>query len=182
MLDSHLRTLESIDAWTISGRLSVTTGKRGQIGKMRWYRNGSSHRIEIYSTLGSGHARILSDPNKSVLVDSEGVEIVAITIEQVLDEYVGWHIPAAQLQSWIIGKAYRQSPAELEWDSAGRITSIEQSGWRVEISRYDQVGDHQLPMHLRLLDIDEAERTNPPQQDTSRPTEIRLVISNWTVN
>ena len=183
IVDNHVRHLTSIENWKISGRLSVKTEKGGQIGRLHWNRNSSHHRIDIYGSLSSGHMRILSKPNEVVLLDSEGAQIVGGSVREVLDEYIGWQFPAEELESWVIGKPYPRASYTMEWDTSGRIMFIEQAGWRVKLSRYDQFNDYQLPTHLRLSATEEVQREiSQEQPHQSQPSEIRLVISHWTVN
>lgn len=182
VLDSHTRSLTSIEHWKIRGRLSVKTDKGGQIGRLHWSRDKSNHQIDIYGSLSSGHVRILSNPKETVLLDSEGEEIVGNSMREVLNAYVGWRFPAEELVSWIVGKAYPRASSSLEWDTNGRITSMEQAGWRVALSRYDQFGDYQLPTRFRLSATEELQRAiSQERPDQAQPSEIRLVISNWSV-
>lgn len=183
IVDGHIRHLSLIANWQIKGRLSVKTEQGGQIGRLHWNREGGSHRIDIYGSLSSGHVRIRSEPNQAVLLDSDGAEIVGGSAREVLDQYIGWPFPVEELENWIIGKPYPRASYTMEWDSAGRIMSIQQAGWRVALSRYGQFGDYQLPTHLRLSATEEAKRDMSQERpEQPQPSQVRLVISHWTVN
>ena len=182
VLEAHVSTLASIDRWKIRGRLGVRTDKGGQIGRMVWVRQGAEHQIDIYGSLGAGHMRITVHPGEAVLVDSEGQVLTGLTAQAVLDQYIGWHFPVAELESWILGTAYPDSPAEQQWDEAGRIMSIKQAGWRVSLSKYGEFDSYPLPTHFRLTATDELQTTMAAERpDQPQPSQIRLVINSWTV-
>ncbi len=182
VLDAHVSTLTSIDSWKIRGRLGVRTDKGGQIGRLVWLRQGAEHQIDIYGSLGSGHIRITVQPGEAVLVDSEGQVLTGATTQAVLNQYIGWHFPVAELENWIIGTIYPHSPAEQQWDEAGRIMSIEQTGWLVSLSKYAEFDSHQLPTRFRLVATDELRAAMAAKQpDQAQPSQIRLIINSWTV-
>ncbi len=182
VLSRHLESVKPVAGWNIRGRLSLRTEKGGQIGRLRWARSVNRHQqIDLYGSLGSGHVRLVSQPNDAVLVDSEGEELIGTSAQMVLDEYIGWQFPVEELDSWVVGRPHPGAPAFKEWDTNGYIVLIEQSGWRVQISRYKQYGEYALPTRFRLIPTEAVETSSGTPNDR-QPSEIRLVISSWSVN
>ena len=183
VLEAHVSRVVSIDSWTIRGRLGIRTDRGGQIGRMVWTRSGVAHQIDVYGSLGSGHLRITVQPDEAVLVDSDGQELRGSTAQAVLEEYIGWPFPVAQLGSWIIGVADPESPALQTWDSDGYVRSIDQAGWQVSLSRYGQFDGHHLPTRYRLVATEQLQNEMLAKRpDQALPSQIRLVINSWALN
>jgi len=182
VLEAHVSTLTSIDSWKIQGRLGIRTDKGGQIGRMVWTRHDADHQIDLYGSLGSGHVRITVVPDEAVLVDSNGLILIAPTAQEVLDEYVGWHFPVTELSSWIIGIAHPDSSALTQWDELGRVISIQQAGWLVTLSKYQAFGDYQLPTRFRLVPSEKLPtEVAEDRPDQPKPSHVRLAINNWNL-
>ncbi len=183
VLAAHLRSLESIDSWNIRGRLGVRTDQGGYIGRLVWMRTGNAHQIDLYGSLGSAHVRISIGPAKVELIDSEGTTLVRPTVQEVFEAYMGWHFPMTELESWIIGAVRSDSATLQEWDARGRLSLIEQSGWRVRLSNYDDVNGYELPTRLHMTATDEMRRKMAEQNPGGkRPLQIRLVVNRWTAH
>ena len=111
-----------------------------------------------------GTVRIEGGNNSVVLTDKDGVQTVLTDIEGELRYRYGWTIPVASLRYWALGIPDPTTTAHTEFDDAGRLVKLEQSGWTVEISRYREGGGQEMP---RILSA-----TNPE-------TRVRMVVDRW---
>ena len=99
-----------------------------------------------------------------ILTDKDGESTVLEDAELELRWRYGWTIPIASLRYWALGIPDPGEPAITRLDDDGRLIHLEQRGWIVEISRYQEGGGQQMP---RILSA-----TNPD-------TRVRMVIDRW---
>ena len=171
----HARSVASVDQWEIKGRISVRRGTKGEIGRLFWKRNGDAHRMELYGSFGSRRIRILQDSEGAVLKDTKGKTVVGASIKEVLEERTGWILPVNELFDWVAGRPYTGSPSVMTWDIDGRLVMLDQAGWTVEFSEYQEFDSFALPTQFRIT----ANHVNADPD--SQASEIRLAISDWGV-
>ena len=173
--ENHARSVASVDQWEIKGRISVRRGTKGEIGRLFWKRDGDAHKMELYGSFGSRRIRILQDSEGAVLKDTEGKTVVGASIKEVLEERTGWMLPVHELFDWVVGRPYSGSPSVKTWDIDGRLIILDQAGWTVVFSNYQEFDSFALPTRFRIT----ANHVNADSD--SQASEIRLAISDWGV-
>lgn len=162
--------LEAMSDWSVNGRAAVRgEGIDGRSVRFHWEMAGEAYELSFMSPLGQRVAEIEGGPARAVLRLPDGETRSATSADALLESALGWSAPISSLRHWVRGLP-GPSPlfgAEPELDPWGRITTIEEDGWRVELDRYRSVGEVDLPGRLRL--------EHPRLQ-------IRLVLDDWALN
>lgn len=160
--------VESLENWTINGRLGAQIGHEAYQATLRWHQTGSDYSISLTGPLGQG-AMQLRGNCEHVILDMAGEEPVrAEDPEAVVEAELGWRLPLRGLMWWVRGVPDPGLPvAEAEIDEAGRLIRFRQAGWLVEPDQYEPVQHDDLQLPHRL-DIRREE-----------DHDFRLVISSW---
>ena len=137
--------------------------------------------------LGSGLVRLEQDAGGATLTDNGRNVYRAESIEDLLFDATGWHIPLDGLTYWIRGLPVPAVPLKQELDEQGRLAVLWQSGWEVRFQAYARHGEHDLPSRLTLtLPQPETSLTQPGaltghDQDGDYPIQARLIVERWTL-
>jgi outer membrane lipoprotein LolB len=148
----------------LSGRIAVRYGDEAAAGQLRWRHDRAGDEMLISSPFGQGIARIQRDGDAVTLTTADGREYRAHDAEMLTERVLGFRVPLHGLSDWVQG---RPSPAAKgtaheQRDAQGRLTVLEQAGWRIEYLAYAE--SRMLPTRLRL---------------TYPALELRLVIAEW---
>ncbi len=163
--DSRQAILASLGEWEFSGRIGVSAGDNGFIGKLRWMQDDDAFRATVSGPLGIGTVRLDGDGNSEVLTDKNGVRTVLEDAETDLYLRYGWTIPVASLRYWALGIPDPSLPAHTEMNDDGQLLRLDQGNWTVRITRYQEGGGQLMPSLLS------AGNSN---------TKVRLVIHKWS--
>lgn len=165
--------LNGIDAFRIKTKLGVSAPERTGQGTMVWERTGFAHRIDVFGPLGSGRVVLTRDAAGARLRDGEHT-YAAPTMEEALWEATGWQIPFTAMSYWVLGLPAPDRPYGYELDPAGRLHTLEQSGWRIRYDDYRPASDYDLPRKM-FLEFSE----NAANGAVSGPVKVRLAIKEW---
>jgi outer membrane lipoprotein LolB len=145
----------------LAGRIAVRYRDDAGSGNIAWRHGARADEMLLTSPLGQGIARIVRSGDEVALTTQDGREFRAADAESLTEQVLGFRVPLLGLADWVRGKpASAPAPTQQRADTAGRLTELEQSGWRIEYLEY-QGG---LPSRLKL----------------SFPgVELRLAISEW---
>jgi len=135
-------------------------------GGFAWYdmaRNGLT--LDLNSPLGAALARVEVDGSgTATLTESNGVQTVAESADDLVAQVLGSPIPVGGLRYWLRGQLAPQPAAqELQRDSAGRPMAFSQAGWKVRVTDFDTIG----PVRMSL------QRAEPG----NRVINVRLVMT-----
>ncbi|MEL7185008.1 MAG: lipoprotein insertase outer membrane protein LolB [Pseudomonadota bacterium] len=158
------QVLGDVEYWQFRGRIAVKAGDEGFNAKFNWTQNGENFDATVSGPLGVGKVLIEGDGNRIVLTDKDGEKMVLDNPEADLWYRYGWTIPVNSLRFWALGIPDPGVRAVTEFDEAGRLAHMEQSRWRVDISRYREAAGQIMPRTLTA--------TNPD-------TRVRMVIDRW---
>lgn len=70
--------------------------------------------------------------------------------EIALYQQLGWSLPIKHLPYWIKGTPYPNDTSSVTFNKEGDPTGISQSGWQINLSRYQPVEEHRLPGKIKL--------------------------------
>ena len=161
----HLQSLAKIQQFSLQGRIGVQTNGKGFSGSMQWLHNTTDDSIALFSPLGSQVASIKKTPNLFTLEDASGKNYSAPDAETLTQEILGWRLPLKGLADWSVGRP-TQSPVQNSiWNEQGALTNLEQDGWKIEYSNYEQQGNYLLPNKIYL----KSEKLN-----------LKLLVEKWT--
>lgn len=151
-----------------SGRFAVAVeyfgGKRDAVqGGFSWLDQGRRLVLDLRNPMGSTLARVQVDASGALLVRSNGEREHAPHPDALVEQVLGSPVPVAGLRDWLHGRT-GGAPGDatgLQRDSEGRLSSFNQDGWRVQLSRYDGLGPRLLQMN---------------RNEASRSISVRLVV------
>lgn len=159
--------LSSADSFVRAGRFALRVEEplaptQAVQGGFTWRDADGRLELDLTNPFGNILARIEVTGKNAVLTQSNGGKLEAATPDELVKIAVGEAIPVNGLRTWLRS----QSSAEptmtgVSRDEQGRVSSFEQAGWRVELSRFDALGP-------RLLMLS--------RQDDAKKIVIRLVI------
>jgi len=144
--------LLSLDAWQVSGRVAVAADGRGASASLDWQQAGSTSDVWLRGPFGSGALRVLMDGGELVLEDGRGGRLAGTEARRYLLDQLGTDLPFAALRFWLLGMPAPGEPSVETLGGDGRLASFRQSGWVVDIPRYQQVGDDVMPARLAASD------------------------------
>ena len=142
---------ESINGWSLRGKIGVKTGPKGGSATLKWQYLGGEQEIELYGPFGGGRVIIKVDANGAVLRDTKGRIIKGKTASEVLYERLGWQVPFNQLVHWVRGLP-SEGDADISLNDQGRITNLIQDNWQVEYQIYKplRLDDRSLTLPTKL--------------------------------
>lgn len=158
------QSLMSLHNWALTGRIAVHNENENWNATLRWTQQQDAYTLRLLGPLGQGAVQLEGDAGGVVMRLADGQSFKAQDAEALLRERAGWNMPVSGLRYWVLGLPDPRSEAGKAVDEAGRPLWLEQSGWRVEFSRYAPVNGVDLPHKLAL--------NNPHLQ-------VRLVIDRW---
>jgi len=147
------------------GRVAVNYEGRAFSSGVRWQRAAGHGELWLLSPLGQTLAHIASDSTGATLTGSDQKQYRAASVETLTRQGLGWELPLSRLTWWVRGEPVPGTqPAAAERDERGRLTLLDQDGWRVAYLYYPPGEQGGLPRRLDLK---------------SGAQEIRLLIDGW---
>jgi len=148
--EQHLQSLQSIQQFSLQGRVGVQTNSKGFSGSLQWQHNGSNDDIALYSPLGGQVASIKKTITQVTLEDSNGNSYSAADAETLTQSTLGWRLPLKGLVDWAIGRPTDSPIQESIWNEQGLLTNLHQDGWKIEYQNYAEQNGYVLPGKIFL--------------------------------
>lgn len=132
------------------GRFSVNSvdidGKQNAVqGGFAWLDNNQQLTLDLSNPVGSIIARIEINDNGASLQQSDGSIMHADNANDLIAQAVGSNIPVSSLRKWLRGDVGDAAIIK-GYDDNKNIANLQEDGWHVDLSRYDDLG----PKLLRL--------------------------------
>lgn len=138
-----------IEAFALSGRVAVRAEQRGYSASLRWQHLAVGDSLRLLSPLGTVIAEVESDPEGATLTTGDRKVYRSADVQALTREVLGWDLPLAGLQHWVLGRPDPQLPVQAEErDARERLTRLTQNEWRIAYLEY--AGDSALPARLTL--------------------------------
>ena len=165
---SRLARLSTTSDWDLTGRIAVRLEKDGGSASLQWQQRQENYSIRIVGPFGKGSLQLDGDAHGVSMEDSEGNTQRAATPESLMLRELGWQVPVSGLRHWILGiPDPALSLEELMLDDAGRATRISQAGWEINLERYREFDELDLPSRVELL---------------TRDLKVKLLIKRWKLS
>ncbi len=162
--------LDAVQSWRLSARMIVSDNDENawQLD-VNWRQQAERYDIHISGPLGMGKVHLQGGEDGVFLYDSEGAAYYAQEPEHLLLEHTGVFMPVTSLYYWVRGLPDPGIDAVQipQLDAWGRLTHLRQNGWSVDMKRYVQVDNLQLPDKLFIHN----------QQNI----EVRMVMDKWEI-
>jgi len=163
--DRHLVAVTGLRNWNFDGRLALSRGKEGWSARLNWRQQGEHYRLRLQAPLGQGIFELSGVPGKVRITTAEGKQYQAARADDLMQQSLGWTVPVTGLGYWVRGipqpdQRYRR----ISLDAQGRMTDLDQAGWRISVLRYQEVGKYSLPKKIFMV---------------NDSLKIRLLIDDW---
>jgi len=167
-------SLNKIQHWAISGRISVQTEDDGGQADYTWKQNEMArYDIRLQAPLGAGTIWISGRPGRVSLKTSGGDELYDTDADKLLLRLNGWPLPVKGLRYWIRSLPSPDSEYQVTgWRENGSPAVMLQDGWRIEFKKYRWVAGQILPAKLFIS----------RQGEGDKEVEVRLIIRQWNIN
>ena len=121
----------------LGGKIAVRGGAEAFSASFDWAQRGETYDVEFWGPLGQGRVRLRGDAARLTITDARGVTSAGFSVGPFMEAALGWAVPIAALPHWIRGRYDPGSPVAGERRARdGSLTSFEQFGWVVELSRW----------------------------------------------
>jgi len=163
--DARLEELYKLQQWSIHGHLAVQAGGEGWSATLHWDQDNQNYVLRFIAPMGQGTYQLSGDQGQVTLLTADNKVYQATDAESLLLNNLGWNVPLHGLKYWVMGVPEPGIAADnLQLDDKGRMTDLQQSGWRISISRYSEFNGKELPSKLFM------------QNDRFQ---LRLVVLDW---
>ncbi len=146
----HLKQLANIQSFHLQGRLAVNTNGKGYSGSMAWQHQTNIDTIDVFTPLGSKIAHIERTDVQVTLTNAKGEQINAQDAESLTEKALGWRLPLKGLSDWALGRPTQAPITQQQWDAFGKLTLLEQQGWKIEYLEYQDKMAVPLPQKITL--------------------------------
>ena len=143
------QALRQMQRWQAQGKMKITLSESTPSAAFTWQNFKQNYAINFFGPFGYGSSW-LRRTNKGVTLEAPDQPVMqAATPEQLLLETTGWQIPVSQLQYWIKGQpAPLGDISKIQVDAKGTLTSFEQAGWQLTLSRHTRLHNKYMPGRL----------------------------------
>jgi outer membrane lipoprotein LolB len=161
-------------SFTLNGRIAVLyDGKHSSAG-VHWQHDLQSDEILLLAPLGQTVARVsrtakFDDRQTSLQVytlDTDNRHYAAPDAESLTEKALGWRLPLAGLQYWVLGLPMPGAPFDGQRNESGEWGVLHQDGWTIRYTRYAAQSADSLPQRMELQ---------------REGLEIRLLIDEWQI-
>jgi outer membrane lipoprotein LolB len=156
-------------SFTLNGRIAVRyDGKHSSAG-VHWRHDAKSDEILLLAPLGQTVARIgrgMSQDGVAYTLDTGDRHYAAPDAGSLTEEVLGWRLPLAGLQYWVLGLPMPGEPFDGRRAPGGEWSVLHQDGWTIRYTRYAAQSADSLPSRMAI------ERAG---------LNIRLLIDEWQI-
>lgn len=143
--------LDHLNHWQVRGKLSVVSSDASNTGYLTWKQNQQEYDLYIAGPFGAGSSRLQGNQQQaSLLIPGWKTPQYANSAEELMQVHTGWNFPVSQIRYWVKGQPIPGSKVKTHFNDNGLLDHIEQHGWTVRYSRYQQQGEYWLPGLVRI--------------------------------
>jgi len=158
-------------SFALTGRIAVRYDGKSSSGGVHWQHDVASDEILLLAPLGQTVARISRTtqpaiPAQTFTLDAEGKHYAAQDAESLTEKVLGWRLPLAGLQYWVLGLPVPGGPFTGQRTENGEWGVLHQDGWTIHYTRYAAQTADSLPLRMTLQ---------------REGLEIKLLIDEWQI-
>ena len=147
---SHDQVLESLNAWTLRGRLNIRGENEARTINILWEQAADAFDINLSGTLGLGTVLLYGDDRGLTMEQGNEAPVYAGSLDDLSADLMGYDYPARHLLFWIRGLPAPESGYAEERDESGLLSTLRQDGWFLQFDRYEALSGVYLPGRIRL--------------------------------
>lgn len=148
--------VQAANQFNLQGKIGVRTPQQSGSAFFTWVQQQQDFDIELTGILGVGKTQIQGRSGVVTLNSAKTGKITASTPEELLERATGWQAPITHIVSWVQGKPATTS-AKTTQDAQGRISTINEDGWNIQLSYED---NQNQPNRLVLTQLLENNKEN----------------------
>lgn len=134
--------------WHISGKAGIRLRNEAHSAYVEWQQHDDRFDLLLFGPLGQGKSRLRGDA-RAVQLETAGGDIWRDSSpEALLERLYGWQLPVSRAQYWVKGLAAPGSPANVQHNSDGSLSHLEQDGWVIDYISYQAPAPALLPQKL----------------------------------
>lgn len=143
--------LSMLDNWQARGKLSVVSPDSSNTGYLTWKQQQQAYDLYISGPFGAGASRLQGNQQQaSLLLPGWKEPQYAASAEELMLIHTGWNFPVSEIRYWVKGQPIPKSKVKAEFNDNGLLDSLEQHGWTIRYSRYQQQNGYWLPGLIRI--------------------------------
>jgi outer membrane lipoprotein LolB len=146
--DTRRAELQSLDRWTLSGRVAVAAGDEGFSGSLTWSQSGTRADVELRGPIGGAVLAIRVDGSEFSVTDQHGEVFNGDRARELVALHVGSDLPISEMRYWLVGTPAPGAPHQETLGADARLALLDQSGWQIRFDRYRTAGTMTLPARL----------------------------------
>jgi outer membrane lipoprotein LolB len=150
--------------YSFSGRIAAGSGGNGFSAGIDWQQRGEQSEATLRGPLGVGAIHLHIDHEGISVDDGAGQRNSGSEGHARLRELLGFDPPMNELRYWLLACSAPGTPTLETPDATQRLVALNQSGWQLEYTQYQNVAPYVLPLRLRARRGDDS---------------LRLVINRW---
>ena len=144
------RALSALNHWQLSGKIAVIAPQDSGSATVDWQQTAEQYRITLLAPLGAGGMTLTGSDHHILLKTTDGKVAEASSPEALLRENGGLNIPVSNLRYWIRGLPAPGSNPQLQFDTFGRVSRIQQGGWNIDYLSYTRAYGLDLPSRMNI--------------------------------
>lgn len=167
--DAADRERAQLTQWSLSGRIAVSNGSHGGSGRIDWQQLGERYTVSLSAPVTRQSWRLSGDGAGARLEGVEGGPRQSDNVEAMLRETTGWDIPVRAMADWVRGVGAVSDEfgeARVVYGEGGRPARLEQAGWVIDYTQWQETGQPLLPARLVA---------------TRGQAKVRLIVDQWSL-
>lgn len=145
------QTLTTLNDWQVRGKLSVTSPEETVTGYLNWEQQTDRYQLFITGPFGQGSSKLNgSQEYAELLLPGWKAPQRAKNAEQLMQAYMGWNFPVADIRYWVKGQPSPGAVPAAQYNDSGLLQELHQHGWQVRYSRYSQHNGYWLPGLIKV--------------------------------
>lgn len=163
-------------SWQINAKLGIRSPQKNGSVTLNWQQTEDKFTIKVQGPLGQGSAVISGTQYNAEIKQPGKPTVQSNNVDKLVFDTFGWTLPFDNFMHWVVATANPQKNiGNISYDSTlGTLSTLEQSGWALEYSRYKPVDTWALPGRISATHID---KINAGEAQTK----LTLIIRKWTI-
>ncbi|MBQ0798534.1 MAG: outer membrane lipoprotein LolB [Porticoccaceae bacterium] len=163
----HQLTVSALQNWRIRSKFGYVTNHDSGSAWLDWEQSGDDANANISGPFGVGAAQVISSTQGATLKQAGEPDLHATSADELTHHLFGWPFPIEQLRYWVRGlPAPDVRINSLTTEPSGLLSHLEQDGWVLAFTRYQNTAVGPLPGKIEASTGD---------------LRIKLLIKEWFV-
>ncbi len=162
--------------WQLNAKVGVVIDGKSEQANLNWESSSDSsgetyNRVKLFGPFGAGAIRLEYGSDLATLTDNKGRRYQGREPEKLIQDIVGWPLPIDALSYWLFAQPEPASGYRYQLSDDGRLSTLEQRGWRIEFKDWREFDGQELPRKVF------AYKTFA--QDRRGDVSVKLITKSW---